>query len=592
MQHPPKVDFKEKSTVWVWVGAVSALVLAVALLVLIPIIQQRHPAEKQTIPVADQPVRTLEIADASQVQSITVYPHGEESYTLVMQDGQLYADTPAGPVQLNQDYADELLKAVTEMTVQGVVADHQQEVQEGLEEMGLQPPVSRAVVRYADGSQQSIEIGNQVPGTSYSYYRWSGADGVYMCDEGIRDALNRSYKRMLPLTQPEIVGSLLTQLRLDEMTVCFDVDEAGQLQATLTEPYIYPVSDEETQNLVTLLENFRLGTQEPQINEQNRGDYGFDDPLCIVEVQTREGTASSVDEDGQLTLEQVPAQTLRFVIGREEGDYYYTCEYNGGYYLISRFLAEGLVTATPGGLATRNPASLGDAFITDVSIETAGNSLQVQVSRTQRVLPNNQVETDTDGTVLYDTSILFNGETASQERLDELLDHLNQLTTTGDAPANWLPSAQEKPRWTIRLQTEGGRQRLLEAYRLDTFTDVLCVDGVSLHTLDDEAIARVLGTELQEEAGNVYTYSNGEGDQAGLSLTASNSRFSLSLSMVSSYLGLGTYEEKDNLLLLATDDGLYHFTFRRVGNQLVFVADQSSDVSPSCVGDGAVFRRE
>ena len=591
MQHPPKVDLKKKHTVWVWVGAVSALAVAVALLVLIPIIQKRYPAENQTISVADQPVRTLELTDASRVESVTVYPQGEESYTLLMQDGQLYADTPAGPAQLNQDYATELLKAVTEITVQGVVADDQREVQEHLEEMGLEPPVSRAVVRYADGSEQTIEIGNQVPGTAYSYYRWSGADGVYMCDEGIRDALNRSYKRLLPLTQPEIVGSLLTRLSLDEMTICFDADETGQLQGTLTNPYIYPVSASETQNLVTLLENFRLGTQEPKITEQNKEVYGFDDPLCVVEVQTKEGTASSVDEDGQLTMYQVPAQSLRFVIGREEGDYFYTCEYNGGYYLISRFLAEGLVTANPGGLATRNPANLGDAFITGVSIETAGDTLQVQVSRTQRVLPNNEVETDTDGTALYDTTILFNGETASQERLDELLDHLSQLTVNGDAPANWLPTAQEKPRWTIRLQTEGGQQRVIEAYRLDAFTDVLCVDGVSLHTVDDEAIARILGTEVQEAAGISYVYST-DGDQAGLTLTASNQRFSLSLSLVSSYLGFGTYEEKDGLLLLTTDDGLYHFTFRRVGNNLVFAADQSSDLKPSCVSDGAVFRRE
>lgn len=495
MQHPQKVNPQKKSSLWAWLAALGTLALAVALLLLMPLIQRRFPAKPQAV-VSDYPVRTLELTETSRVESITVHPQGADSYTLVMENGALYAQSAEGLLELNADYAQEILKAVTEITVQNVVSENPQEVSAHLADMGLEPPRSYARVRYTDGTEATIEVGDIVPGTAYSYYRWSGSQGVYMCDEGIRDALNMSLKRLLPVQQFEIRGSLVRQLSIDEMTVRFETGASGESRGYLTEPYGYPISSKQTQSLLEALESFRLGAQEPDITDENRGDYGFDDPLCQVEIRTEKGYASVVDASGQMTAYEAPAQTIRFTIGRAEGDYFYTCQYEGGYYLISRFLAETLVTASPAGLASRNPADMGDSFVTRIALHAPSGEVQVEARRTERVLANNQVKTDENGNPEYDTLITFNGETASQERLDSLLDALRQLTVTGDAPANWTAPAQEQPRWTVYLETEDGNKRLIEAYRLDAFTDVLCVDGVSLHVTDDEAVDRILGSVL------------------------------------------------------------------------------------------------
>lgn len=587
MQHPQKRKIPKSRGRWIWVSEVGALALAVALLVLLPVIQQRFPARKQTIPVSEQPVKTLALRESGQVESITVSPMDGESYTLVMQEGTLYAQSEGGLLELDADKADELLKAVTEITVQGVVTEDVSEVEEHLGEMGLEPPLSQAVVRYADGSEETIQLGGTVPGTSYSYYRWSGGSGVYMGDEGIRDALGLSLSRLLPFSQVQIAGELVEEIRLDEMIIRFHTAETGQTTASLTEPYVYPISSETCQSLQDTLSSFRLGAREPAITNDNRGDYGFDDPLCTITVRTGEGYVSAVDAEGQLTVYQVSAQEYHIVIGQTEGDYFYTCQYGDGYYLISRFLVEYLVQATPRNLATRNPADMGDAFITRTVINANGATLEMTASRTE--------QTDENGAVTYAVQVAVNGVSAPQERLDSLTDGLRQLTANGEAPANWIAPAQESPRWELVLETENGQKRLIQAYRLDAFTDVLCVDGVSLHTVDDEAIDRLLGSAEGEEEAEIpsqYYVCEMQDDQASLSLLPQSGRFSFSASMLSSYLGVGSYEEKEDMLLLYTDDGQYHYAFRRVGASLVFVAEQSSDPGVSCLTDGAIFRQQ
>lgn len=587
MQHPQKKEIKKSRVRWVWAAALAALGLALGLIVLLPLIQERFSANQQTIPVSEQPVKTLALRESAQVESITLFPEGAESYTLVMEDGTLYAQSEGGLLELDADKAEELLKAVTEITVQGVVAEDVSEVEEHLGEMGLEPPLSQAVVCYTDGTEETIQLGGTVPGTSYSYYRWSGGDGVYMGDEGIRDALSLSLSRLLSFSQVQMAGELAEEIRLDDMVIRFFTDESGQTTAYLAEPYVYPLSSDTCQSLQSTLSSFRLGAREPNITDENRADYGFADPLCTITVRTQEGYVSAVDADGQIAAYQMPAQEYSYVIGRAEGDYFYTCQYGDGYYLISRFLVGYLVQATPHSLATRTPADMGDAFITRALINATGTTLEMTASRTEQV--------DENGDVTYEVQTFFNGVSAPQERLDSLMDGLRQLTANGDAPANWMIPAQESPRWELALETEDGQKRLIQAYRLDAFTDVLCVDGVSLHTVDDEAIDRLLGSAMGEGETEAFTQRyvhENDGDQAGVSLMPQTGRFSFSASLLNSYLGVGSYEEQEDLLILHTDDGSYQYVFRREGTALVFVAEQSSELGVSCFGDGAVFRQE
>lgn len=72
-----------------------------------------------------------------------------------------------------------------------------------------------------------------------------------------------------------------------------------------------------------------------------------------------------------------------------------------------------------------------------------------------------------------------------------------------------------------------------------------------------------------------------------------NQTFQMMYSALMSYLPLGTYEVKEDSVVLTTEDGERHYTFRIDGDTLVFRKDKSSSVKfgkEELMPDGAVFR--
>lgn len=81
-------------------------------------------------------------------------------------------------------------------------------------------------------------------------------------------------------------------------------------------------------------------------------------------------------------------------------------------------------------------------------------------------------------------------------------------------------------------------------------------------------------------------------DSVGLSTVTLNRdhTFVFVLHPLSSYLGVGRYESKDNALVLFTGDGQNHYTFRKESGKLIYDAERSSEIPSYCdISDGAVF---
>lgn len=171
----------------------------------------------------------------------------------------------------------------------------------------------------------TLELGGDVPTTSYSYFRWSGDDGVYMCDSGLTDALLTTATRLLPVEQPTLSKDLIDQVTLSradgETAVLLSNDGDGHYTGLLVEPYQYPVDPEQAEALLTALSSFRLGTREAEANAETRAQYGLDDPELTLWLHQAAGTVGQVDENGQLAAVEVREQALRFVIGRAEGEF-------------------------------------------------------------------------------------------------------------------------------------------------------------------------------------------------------------------------------------------------------------------------------
>ncbi|MEG2206542.1 MAG: DUF4340 domain-containing protein [Clostridia bacterium] len=498
MQHPPKVEPKrsKRPRRLIWMITALGLALAVAFVLLLPTIKQWFPPARYPIEEVPLTLRTLERSEREELQSLTVRHIAGDSYTLRVVGDQLQLEREGALVEVSELYADELWQAATEIIVQDTVAENAADVADYLSDMGLAPPQTVVTVQYRDGRSATIELGLGVPHTTYSYYRWSGAPGIYMCDIGISDAFSLKAERLLPVTQPVLEKTLIDELTLrrngqSELSMTFTADSAGLISGTMQAPWHYAMSTESAASMLSSLQNLRLGTLLGEATAENRTKYGFDDPLCVVELHQHAGSRNVINADGQLMAEPLDEIRLRFTLGRTEGDAFYTCEYEGACYLVSRFLISALAEASPSALITRRPADLGGAELSGIRVQTGNGMLDIAVSRTERVLPNNQLETDEAGNPVYDIAILCNGQSMNADAFNGLCQRLAAMTIAGDLPAEWSPNGAT-PRWQIALTTVGGTTRTLAAYPLDAFSDAIAVDGVARHYLHVEALDSAL----------------------------------------------------------------------------------------------------
>ncbi|MBR6571777.1 MAG: hypothetical protein IKK75_15120, partial [Clostridia bacterium] len=132
------------------------------------------------------------------------------------------------------------------------------------------------------------------------------------------------------------------------------------------------------------------------------------------------------------------------------------------------------------------PAAMDDSLLSYIVFETPEKTVEIQITRTESVLDNNELETDANGNLVYRTDVLRDGKPAPVELLDELMNRLNTFTVEGLIPADAVRNPE--PHWRVTLVTDTGETRVLEGYQLDVFSDAVAVDGVLVHYVYKGAI--------------------------------------------------------------------------------------------------------
>lgn len=474
-----------------------AVMIAGGFVLLLPTIKETYPTRLAQSLQTEQTQETLAVGDTKVLNTITVTHDDGETYTLLYRDEQLYLQRGDDEVEMvNESYTDEIISAATEIAISDTVAKDESEVSENLADMGLNPPQISVSVNYANGEAVQFDVGGQVPGTTYHYYRWSGDNGVYMCDVGIYDAFTYTAHMLLPVEQPALVPALIDTLSITTKTAgamacTFVSDGEDAYIGTLTEPYRYPMDNDAVTTLLSALKNFRLGTQMGEVTAENRSEYGFDDPTAILEIHQQKGYYGVVDADGQLQYNTLDEQSIHLTLGAKDGEFFYYCQYAGVCYRVSSFLVTTLVNAEAANYITHAPADMGNADIAAITAVVDGHTVAVAATYTEHVLENNEIEIDEDGNTVYDIAVTSNGQSMTTDAFDALVTRLQQMTVSGK-----LEGAQEPggtPLWQLTLTTTGGVTRTLAAYHKDTFSDLLAVDGVALFYMNTEAIRIALG---------------------------------------------------------------------------------------------------
>lgn len=150
-------------------------------------------------------------------------------------------------------------------------------------------------------------------------------------------------------------------------------------------------------------------------------------------------------------------------------------------------------------------------------------------------------------------------------------------------PEDWLLSKLQSG-----SRIPGGVNTTAKGWLLSVGIPVEQISGIT----DVEAqISSVSYPDREILAGNLLKkYVFEENSETNISLYDSG-EFTFSFSVMSSYLGYGTYEIENDRLTLHTDDGEFTYVFDMVGDTLVFDADASSEqIWFSGIYDGAVLK--
>ncbi len=500
MQHPDIKPGKKRrlgktAKALLLVGTLALAAAAVAIGV--PKLIEANPGASAPAATAALPFRTLASAERTGLESITVSQKDGDEYTLLYENERLYLLEENGDkTAINEAVGESMLAAVTSLSVEETVAGDAAEVAEHLADMGLEPPQITVTIHRGDGDQW-LRLGLPCPETTYYYYRWSGDPGVYLCDNGTYEAFECSRLLLLPVEQPSFTAARVDWVRLQKrgeeaIELAFSVTASDTAVGSLRSPYAYPLRADSAQSLLEGVAGLRLGARAEIVTAQNRAELGMDDPLLVMTVHQAQGYQTEIDGNGQLVLTAQPEVLAQFTVLSEEGEYFYRVEYEGVVYQVSRLLLQAFVEADPDALCTRAPADLGEADVASVQLERGGASLSLVVTRTERVLASNELETDADGNVVYDTAVTVNGAEIALEAYQAFAERLTELTVSGTLSAAFDPAGRT-PSWQMTIAATDGQTRTLVAYPLDAFSDALVVDGVALHYLNNEALDALLG---------------------------------------------------------------------------------------------------
>ncbi len=493
MEHPemkkPRARFSRRLVLWLTLAAVA---LTAALVALLPTIQARLPGPNAAVIDTTPSHRTLYESGEETPSEIEISHRDGERYTLLCREDALYLEGENGEnTRINESYSSEILAAAASLGVEDVVCEDESELGSALADMGFDPPLLTAEVRYPDGRSVTVELGDSVPDTGYSYCRWSGDPGVYMCDSTLYDAFGMSANMLLAVEQPFFLSSLVERLTLTPLEGApLDMTFAENGAGTLRAPYAYPMDAGTASSLLSAVQNFRLGVKLEAVTEENQAMYGFDAPSAVVEIYQRAGVESKIDADGTLRTYQTEPSVTTVTIGSPDGEYFYYCEYGDTCYRVSGFLCAAFLAATADSVVSRAPADMGGEELTAITVQAGGGVMDMRVTRTERVLENNQLETDEYGNVIYDVSVTVNGEPSTQETYDALVDRLARMTVSGDRPAGELTGT---PNWQITLTTVSGETRVIAGYPMDAFSDAIAVGGVAKHYINGDALQIALG---------------------------------------------------------------------------------------------------
>ena len=457
------------------------LMLAAALILLCGTILAVRLLDRPVIPTPDSAVTYDEIHSytAADVRSLTVIQQGQQPWTLTQDaDGVCTLSGKEG-WPLDASLVSRLLMVASVVSYEKVLTDNPADYAGHLADFGLEPPRLTVTVAYADGTDATMRIGNQVTGTDMAsvYMLLDGDNRLFSLDSGTFDTLNIDASLLHAVVQPTIHKARIDRITLTggsgETTAEWalqgnitDTDAASQWR--MLTPWQYPADGETLASLRDNLATLRLGAFVCDATPEALAAYGFDAPRFVLTIHQAAGMTNVITADGTVEFVPWPESTVTLTVGNRKNSNVDYVLFDGAIYTASHFTLDVFMSLSPLDTLSRYPVSMAAAVLEEMTITQEGRTDVYTVARS----------TDTDsatGETVSRYNADRNGTPIAYDAFQAPNNRLETVRISGLLPDGWTPA--EAPHTVFTFTNTAGLTQTVALATFDPMHDAVLIDG-------------------------------------------------------------------------------------------------------------------
>lgn len=351
------------------------------------------------------------------------------------------------------------------------------------DDFGLQDGCLRVDAGYSDGRHLVFRLGDPIPEETPGYFfMLEGDDRIFTMSSDVFEAYANTRMALHTVSEPSLKGDLIDRISFSGQNP-FTLERSSD-GWYLTDPVIYPLADSAVSSLLTKLEGIRFAQYMGQAEDCNLPSLGLDPAERTLTLVIAESTVTGYDADSKVigsTL--LPAYQLELSIGHEESEIVFYCLYRGEVNKATTFSAGFLRTQDWNNLLLAAPFNYDISEIQSLTWSQNGKTQVYSLSFSERILPNNELERDENGNVIYDVNVSCNGQNTDSEAFAAAYGRLCALRMEDRLPADYSLS-QEEPLLTVEITRNDGKQRTVTLLPLDALHDIVSVNGVALFRVE------------------------------------------------------------------------------------------------------------
>ncbi|MBR6729446.1 MAG: DUF4340 domain-containing protein [Clostridia bacterium] len=253
----------------------------------------------------------------------------EESYTISKAEDGSWVINNNPSIKANQSRIESLLYEYASITGKELLEENAQD----LAQYGLESPARSATITFADGSTQTILVGDETIDGSVCYMMVQGETKVYTKSSSGCDSMLPSLQKLLQtdiynMTAEELGNFTMNRQGTPEVRLVREkVGESEEGQASYEWKMKAPlVKEANIYNIEDILENLLSQTAIRVIPDGSQnGDYGFDEPKATYSIVNLDGsithtvTVGGMAEDG--TYLRLAGDSAVYVVKTETLDF-------------------------------------------------------------------------------------------------------------------------------------------------------------------------------------------------------------------------------------------------------------------------------